>query len=90
LNEGAPKYEGQFEPLYCNVPCMGEIRNMYRILVTKPEGKRPLGKPRCRWEDNIRMDLREIGREVADWMHLVQDRDQWQALVNTVMNLWVP
>jgi hypothetical protein len=69
---------------------MGEMRNVYRILVGKPEGKRPLGRPRRRWEDNIRMDLREIGCVGMDWIDLVQDRDQWRALVNMVMNLRVP
>jgi hypothetical protein len=69
---------------------MGEIRNEYKILVGKPEGKRPLGRPRRRWEDNIRMDLGEIGWEGVDWIHLAQDRDQWRALVNTVMNFQVP
>jgi hypothetical protein len=59
-------------------------------LVRKPDGKRPLGRPRHRWEDNIRIDLREIGWECVDWMHLTQDMDQWQAVVNTVMNLQVP
>jgi hypothetical protein len=58
--------------------------------VGKPERKRPLGKPRCRWEDNIRMDLREMGWGGMDWIDLAQDRDQWRALVNTVMNLRVP
>jgi hypothetical protein len=58
-------------------------------LVGKPERKRPLGRPRLRWEDNIRMDLREIVRGGVDWMHLVQDRDQWWAVMNTVMNLRV-
>ena len=62
---------------------------MHRVLVGKPEGKRPLGRPRRRWEDNIKMDLREVGR-VRDWMELAQDRDRWWALVNTVMNLRVP
>jgi hypothetical protein len=61
-----------------------------RILVGKPEGKRPLGRPRRRWVDNIKMDHREIGWDVMDWIDLVQDRDQWRALVNTVMNLRVP
>jgi hypothetical protein len=62
----------------------------YRILVGKPEAKRPLGRPRRRWVDNIKMDLREIGWDGMDWMDLAQDRDQWRALVNTVMNLLVP
>jgi hypothetical protein len=66
------------------------MRNAYRILVEKPEGKRPLGRPRRRWVDNIKMDLREIGWDGMDWIHLAQDRDQWRALVNTVMNLRVP
>jgi hypothetical protein len=59
-------------------------------LVGKPEWKRPHGRPRCRWEDNIRMDLREIGLEVVDWLYLPQYRDQWRAVVNTVMNIQVP
>jgi hypothetical protein len=62
----------------------------YKILVGKPEGKRPLGRPRRRWKDNIRMDLREIGWGGMDWIDLAQDRDQWRAVVNTVMNLQVP
>jgi hypothetical protein len=69
---------------------MGAKRRAYRILVGKPEGKRPLGRPRCRWEDNIKMDLRDIGMGVMDWIDLVQDRDQWRALVSIVMNLRVP
>jgi hypothetical protein len=69
---------------------MGETRNAYRILVGKPEGKRLLGRPRHRWVNNIKMDLREIGWEGVDWIELDQDTDQWRALVNTVMNLWVP
>jgi hypothetical protein len=64
--------------------------NAYRILVGKPEGKRPLGIPRRRWVDNIKMDLREIGRDVVDWTDMAQDRDLWKALVNTVLNLRVP
>jgi hypothetical protein len=69
---------------------MGETRNAYRILVGNPEGKRPLGRPRRRWVDNIKMDLREIGGDGGDWIELAQDRDQWRALVNMVMNLRVP
>jgi hypothetical protein len=65
-------------------------RGIHRILVGKPEGKRPLGRPRRRWEDNIKMDLREIGWGGMDRIDLAQDRDQWRALVNTVMNLRVP
>jgi hypothetical protein len=68
---------------------MGEMRNIYIMLVGKFEGKRPLGRPKRRWENNIRMDLREIGWEGVDIIHLNQDRDQWQALVKTVMNFWV-
>jgi hypothetical protein len=66
-----------------------EKRNAYRVLVGKSEGKRPLGKPRCRWV-NIKMDLRERGWEGMDWIDLAQDRDQWKVLVNAVMNLRVP
>jgi transcription termination factor 2 len=73
-----------------HVAGMGEVRGAYNILVGRPEGRRPLGKPRRRWKDNIKMDLREIGFEDVDWIHLAQDRDRWQALVNMVMNLWVP
>jgi hypothetical protein len=68
----------------------GEVRGAYNILVGRPEGRRPLGRPRCRWEDNIKMDLGEIGFLDVDWIHLAQDRDRWWALVNTVMNLRVP
>jgi hypothetical protein len=64
--------------------------NAYRILVGRPEGKRPLGRPRYRWEDNSKMYLRDIGWDGMNWINLAQDRDQWRALVNTVMNLWVP
>ena len=60
---------------------------VYRVLVGKPEGKRPLGRPRRRWEDNIKMDLQEVGVGCGDWMELAQDRDRWRALVSTVMNL---
>jgi hypothetical protein len=66
---------------------MGEERNVYRVLMGKPEGKRPLGRPRCRWEDVIRMDLSEIGWGSIDWIQLAQDRGQWRDVVNTVMNL---
>jgi hypothetical protein len=69
---------------------MGEKRNVYRLLVGKPEGKRPLGRPRCRWIDNFKMDLLEIGLSVVDWIGLAQDRYRWIALVNLVMNLQVP
>jgi hypothetical protein len=69
---------------------MGEKRNAYRTLVGKPEGKRPLGRPRRRWEDNIKMDLRSTGWGGMDWIDLAQGRDQWRALVNTVINLRVP
>jgi hypothetical protein len=68
---------------------MGETRNAYGILVEKPEGKIPLGRPRRRWVDNIKMDIREIGWDGVDWIEVAQDRDQWRALVNTVMNLLV-
>jgi hypothetical protein len=68
---------------------MGERRNSYRILVGKPEGKIPLGRPRRRWLDNIKTDLREIGWDGMDWIDLAENRDQWRALVNTVMNLRV-
>jgi PAS domain-containing protein len=72
-----------------HVARMGET-NAYRTSVRKPEGKRPLGRPRCRWVDNIKMDIREIGWDGVDWIELAQDRGQWRALVNTVMNLQVP
>jgi hypothetical protein len=68
---------------------MGEGRNVYRVLVGKPEGKRPLGRPRHRSEDGIRMDLRENGWGGVDWIQLAQDRDRWRAVVNAVMNLRV-
>jgi hypothetical protein len=68
---------------------MGQERKVYRVLVAKPEGKRSLGRPRCRWEDGIRMDLTEIGWGSVEFIQLAQDRAQWWALVNTVMNQWV-
>jgi len=69
---------------------MEERRGVYRVLVVKPEGKIPFGRPRRRWEDNIRMDLQEIIFVGTDWIKLAQDRDRWSALVNAVMNLRVP
>jgi hypothetical protein len=69
---------------------MGEVRGAYNILVGRPEGRIPLGRPRRRCEDNVKIYLREIGFRDVDWIHLAQDRDRWQALVNTVMNLRVP
>jgi hypothetical protein len=73
-----------------HVAQMGEMRNAYKIVVGKPEGKGPLRIYRHEWEDNIRMDLEEIGREDVDWVHLTQDRGQWWALVNKIMNIPVP
>jgi hypothetical protein len=64
---------------------MGEMRNVYKVLVRKPEGKRPLGRSRRRWEDNIKMDLKEIWFEVVNWIHLAQNRDRWRALVDTAL-----
>jgi hypothetical protein len=69
---------------------MGEGEGIYRVLVGKPEGKRPLRRPRCRWEDNIKMDLQEVECGGMDWIWLAQDRDRWRAIMNMVMNLWVP
>ena len=69
---------------------MGESRGVYRVLMGKPEGKRPFRRPRRRWEDNIKMDLQEMGCEIMDWIDLAQYRDRWRALVNAVMNLLVP
>jgi hypothetical protein len=69
---------------------MGENRNIYRILMGKPEGKRPLGRPSSRWLNNIKMGLREVERDCMDWIHVAQDRDQWRAFVNTVMSLRLP
>jgi hypothetical protein len=66
---------------------MGERRGVYRVLMGKPEGKRPFGRPRCRWEDNNKMDNQEAGFGGMDWMELIRDRDRWRALVNAVMNL---
>jgi len=69
---------------------MGDRRGVYRVLVGKPEGKRQLGRPRLRWEDNIDMNLWEVGYEGMDWINLAQDMDRWQALVNAVLNFQVP
>ena len=73
-----------------HVARMGEERKVYRVLVGKPEGKRPLGRPRRRWMDNIRMDLQEVGCGYMDWIGLAQDRDRWRTLMSAVMNLRVP
>jgi hypothetical protein len=73
-----------------HVAHMGEGRGVYRVLVGRPKGKKPLGRPRYRWEDNIKLDLREIGIDEANWIQLAQDRIQWRAFVNMVMNLQVP
>jgi len=73
-----------------HVERIGERRGVYRVLVRKPEGKRPYGGPRRRWYDNIKMDLQEEGCAGIDWIDLAQDRDRWWAFVNTVMNLQVP
>jgi hypothetical protein len=73
-----------------HVACMGEKKKAYRIFVGKPEGNKPLGKQRHRWEDNTKMYLREVGLGAMDWIDLAQDRDQWRALVNTIVDLRVP
>jgi hypothetical protein len=73
-----------------HVARIGEERGVYRVLVGKPEGNRPLGRPRHRWEDNIKVDLQEVGRGGMDWIGLAQDRERWRSLVNVVMNLQVP
>jgi len=72
-----------------NVARMGQDRSLYRILVGKLEGKKPLGRPRRRWENNIKMDLQDLGCGGMDWIELAQDRDRWRALVNAVMNIRV-
>ena len=86
--------DGGLAPLYLNfaghVARMGEEMGVYRVLVGKPEGRRPLGRPRRRWVDNVRMDLQEVGCVYMDWIGLAQDRDRWRTLVSAVMNLRVP
>ena len=72
-----------------HVARMEEGKGVHKVLVGKPEGKRPLGRPKRRWEDNIKMDLEDVGRGCGDWMELAQDRDRWRALVSTVMNFRV-
>ena len=73
-----------------HVACMGVERGVRRVLVGKPEGRRPLGRPRRRWVDDIRMDLQEVGSVYMDWIGLAQDRDRWRTLVSAVMNFRVP
>jgi hypothetical protein len=73
-----------------HVARVGEGRGVYRVLVGRPEGKRPLERPRCRWEDNIKMDVREVGMDGVNWIRLAQDRVRWRAFVNTVMNVRFP
>ena len=73
-----------------HVARMGDRRGVYRVLVGNPEGQRPFGRPRRRWEDNIKMDLQEVGCGGMDWIQLAEDRDRWRALVNAVMNLRGP
>ena len=73
-----------------HVARMNERTGVYRVSMGKPNGRTPLGRPRLRWEDNIKMDLGEVGRGCGDWMELAQDRDRWRALVSTVMNFRVP
>jgi hypothetical protein len=85
---GSPRME--FKCSYCHLSRIGEKGNAYRILVRKSEEKRPLGRPRRRWVDNIKMDLRDTRWGVMDWIDLAQDRDQYRALVNMVINLRVP
>ena len=73
-----------------HVARMGERRGVFRVLVEKPEGKRPFGRPRRRWEDNIKIDLQEVGKGCGNWMELAKDRDSWRALVSTVMTFRLP
>jgi hypothetical protein len=73
-----------------HVMCMGESRGIHGVLVGKPDGERPMRRPRCRWEDNINVDLQEVECEGMDWIEIAQNRDSWTALVNAVTNFWVP
>ena len=73
-----------------HVACIGERRGVYGVLVRKPEGKRPLGRPRRKWDDNIKKDFQDVGCEGMDWIDVAQDRDRWRALMNAALNLRVP
>ena len=86
LIEDSPRTSQEAEPMGSSV----QFVCVHKLLAGKPEGKRPLGIPRRKWEDNIKMDLQEVGRGCGDWMELTQDRDRWRALVSTVMNFRVP
>jgi hypothetical protein len=90
LGEGWRRIQREMKSGTWNVARMGEERGVYGVLVGKPEGKKPLGRPRRRWVDNIRVDLQEVGFEYVDWIGLAQDRDRWRTLVSAVMNLRVP
>jgi len=88
LQENNPDDFNNVGKAYCNA--YGERRGVYRVLVGKPEGKRPLGMPSLKWDDNIKIDLREVGCWGMDWIELAQNSDKWRALVNAVMNFRVP
>jgi len=94
ITQAAFAVGSMFVTQYCagagHVARMGEERGVYRVVLGKPEGRRPLGRPRRRWVDNIRMDLQEVGCGYMDWIGLAQDRDRWRTLVRAVMNLRVP
>ena len=89
-NKSSAQGHISFKILYIYGLGMGEERGVCRVLLGKPEGRRPLGRPRCRWVDNIRMDLQEVGCGYMDWIGLAQDRDRWRTFVSAVMNLRVP